>query len=93
MKKMFVLFVLMVAVLFFVIAGVVRRHTIRRVSKGTRHFFDRRLNGTVGGIFAAVVRRLHIICATHVHTLCAKDVLKMLIIYVSEGIKDCVVHA
>jgi len=46
-----------------------------------------------GGIFAAVVRRLHIICVTHVHTLCAKDVQKMLIIYVSKGIKDFVVHA
>ena len=30
---------------FGLYAGVVRRHTIRLVSKGTRHSFDQRLNG------------------------------------------------
>ncbi|CAK7334377.1 unnamed protein product [Dovyalis caffra] len=67
------------------IERVVRKRIIRLVSKGMRHSFDRRLNGIVGGIFVAAVRRLPIICAIHVHTLCAKDVQKMLIICVKSG--------
>lgn len=45
------------------------------------------------GIYVALARKLHIICAILVHTLCAKDVLKTLIMYVWEEAKDFVERA
>ena len=45
------------------------------------------------GIYAAAVINLPIICAILVRILCAKDALKMLIMYVYEEIKDCVERA
>lgn len=44
------------------------------------------------GIYAAVVRRLHIIGVILVLILCAKVVLRMLIINVYEETKDFVEH-
>lgn len=75
------------------IAGAAQRHIIRRVSRGTSHFLNQGLNGIVVGIFAALVRKLPIICATLVLILCAKDVLRMLIMYVYEETKDFVERA
>ena len=45
-------------------------------------------NAFQDGIYVALVRKLPITCAILVHILCAKDALKMLIMYVYEGIKD-----
>lgn len=45
------------------------------------------------GIFAALVGKLPIICATLVLILCAKDVLRMLIMYVYEETMDFVERA
>ncbi|MBA0608245.1 hypothetical protein Godav_020485, partial [Gossypium davidsonii] len=55
----------------------VLRHIIRLASKGTKHSLDQRRNGTVGGIYVALVRSLHIICAIRVRIPCARIALKV----------------
>ncbi|MBA0677635.1 hypothetical protein Goari_019032 [Gossypium aridum] len=77
LRYVFICAVYIVNCMGFYLSVAVLRRIIRLASKGTKHSLDQRRNGTVGGIYVALVRRLHIICAIRVRIPCARIALKV----------------